>query len=116
MWCAEGPKLRLAGIAAREMDGSCRRGQPCPRASAQAARDALVQLLGGPRGRKPDGHVLVRAPALSCRSTGDAHYGRTGALCTLADGRGLSCVMLASKTVSRWARYARGLRCPKIRP
>jgi endonuclease YncB( thermonuclease family) len=24
VWCAEGPRIRLAGIAAREMDGTCR--------------------------------------------------------------------------------------------
>ncbi|GGB55743.1 hypothetical protein GCM10010833_08070 [Blastomonas aquatica] len=23
IWCAEGPRIRLSGIAAREMDGSC---------------------------------------------------------------------------------------------
>lgn len=27
--CAEGPRLRLSGIAARELDGSCSRGQFC---------------------------------------------------------------------------------------
>lgn len=25
IWCAEGPRIRLAGVAAREIDGSCRR-------------------------------------------------------------------------------------------
>lgn len=44
VWCAEGPHLRIAGIAAREMDGTCRSNQPCPDASAVEARDALVQL------------------------------------------------------------------------
>src|SRR3546814_9623729 len=32
VWCAEGPRIRIAGIAARELDGTCRRGHPCPRA------------------------------------------------------------------------------------
>src|SRR3546814_11542766 len=41
VWCAEGPRIRLAGIAARESDGTCRSNQPCPDAPAQAARDAL---------------------------------------------------------------------------
>ena len=50
VWCAEGPHVRLAGIAAREMDGTCRANQPCPDASAIEARDALVVLLGGARG------------------------------------------------------------------
>ena len=51
IWCAEGPKVRIAGVAAREMDGSCRPNQPCPTVDAIDARDRLVRLLGGPRGR-----------------------------------------------------------------
>lgn len=27
IWCAEGPRLRLNAVAAREADGTCRRGQ-----------------------------------------------------------------------------------------
>jgi endonuclease YncB( thermonuclease family) len=50
VWCKEGPRLRLAGIAARELDGSCSPGHPCPAASGDAARDALVTLLGTPTG------------------------------------------------------------------
>jgi len=34
IWCAEGPRIRLSGIAAREMDGTCRPNHPCPRATA----------------------------------------------------------------------------------
>jgi endonuclease YncB( thermonuclease family) len=30
IWCAEGPRVRLAGIAAREMDETCKSGHPCP--------------------------------------------------------------------------------------
>jgi len=41
IWCAEGPRVRLSGIAAREMDGTCSAGHPCPKATAEAARDAL---------------------------------------------------------------------------
>ena len=47
IWCDEGPKIRLAGIAAREIDGTCRPHHPCPDASGIEARDALVLLLGG---------------------------------------------------------------------
>src|SRR3546814_10992754 len=50
VWCAEGPRIRTAGIAARELDGTCRRGHPCPRAGPIAARNALVALLGASRG------------------------------------------------------------------
>ena len=34
IWCAEGPKVRIAGVAAREMDGTCRPNQPCPATGA----------------------------------------------------------------------------------
>ena len=47
IWCAEGPHIRISGIAAREMDGTCRTNQPCPPATALQARDRLVSLFGG---------------------------------------------------------------------
>ena len=52
IWCAEGPKIRETGIAAREVDGTCRPNQPCPKVSAERSRDALVKLIGVPI-RKP---------------------------------------------------------------
>ena len=66
IWCAEGPKIRIAGVAAREMDGTCNTAQPCPPVSGTDARDRLVGLLGGARGKLGTGHVRVRAapPAL----------------------------------------------------
>lgn len=110
VWCAEGPRVRIAGIAAREADGSCRPGQPCPKASAEAAINALVALLGGSRGTVQfDGsrytHVRVQAPAMQCVSTGHAQGTRTAAFCRMADGRNLSCAMLATGTVLRWDRF-----------
>src|SRR3546814_20694664 len=68
-------------MAAREIDGSCRRGHPCPHASGIAARDTLVRLLGGARGRTGTGHILVAGPRLQCRSNGNAKGNRTGAWC-----------------------------------
>lgn len=103
--CAEGLKVRLRGIAAREIDGSCRRHQPCPRASGVAARDALVQLLGGARGVSRDGHVLVGGATLSCRSFGADDYRRTVAACALPDGRDLGCALVRARVVVRWRRY-----------
>src|SRR3546814_4713850 len=79
IWCREGAHVRLAGIAAREIDNSCRPGQPCPRASGPAARDALVRLLGGPRGQTSTGHIRVAGPTMRCVSTGEAKGNRTGA-------------------------------------
>ena len=111
IWCAEGPHIRISGIAAREMDGSCRVNQPCPPASALEARDALVGLLGGPRGTNSTGHVVVAAKAMTCRSEGSAGGSRTAAWCTLPSGSDLSCAMVATGTVLVWERYWRGHRC-----
>jgi hypothetical protein len=117
VWCAEGPHVRIAGIAARELDGSCRPGQPCPPASAIDARNALVTILGGPRGQISHPgtamvHIRVQAPAMRCLSTGSAGGTRTGASCVMASGTNLSCAMLATRTVLAWGRYwPRGLHC-----
>lgn len=105
IWCAEGPRIRLSGIAARELDETCRSGHPCPKASGTAARDALVRLLGRPLGRMPTGHTRVRGPRLSCISEGSAKGSRTAARCRSPALGDLSCAMLRSGTVARWRRY-----------
>lgn len=86
IWCAEGPRLRLAGINARELDGSCRRGARCPAASGIVARDTLVHLLGEARGGAPTKHVRVKGPAITCRSHGPEKYRRTLATCMNVQG------------------------------
>lgn len=111
VWCAEGPRLRISGIAAREMDGTCRSNQPCPDASAIEARDALVDVLGGPRGTTSTGHVIVASGPMRCVSTGSAGGNRTGAWCTLPSGTDLSCAMVATGTVLVWDRYWGDHRC-----
>ena len=111
VWCAEGPHLRIAGIAAREMDGTCRTNQPCPDATAIKARDALVRLMGGARGTISTGHVVIRGPRLTCRSEGAAGGNRTAAWCRLPSGADLSCAMIKPGTVLRWNRYWKGPAC-----
>lgn len=101
IWCEEGPKIRIALIAAREIDGSCRPGHPCPRPSGEAARDALVELLGRPTWRWKTGHVTISASPMRCRYEGRS-YDRVVASCTLADGRDLGRAMLATGTVLPW--------------
>jgi endonuclease YncB( thermonuclease family) len=108
IWCAEGPHVRVAGVAAREMDGGCRRNQPCPDASALAARDAMVGLLGRRTGVMATGHIRIVGPTMQCVSNGPAGGNRTAAWCTLADGRDLSCAAIATGTMLRWDRYWRG--------
>ncbi len=105
IWCTEGPHVRLQGIAAREIDGSCRDGQPCPAASGVEARNALVLLLGGAKGSLRSGHVRVAGPLLTCQSFGSARGNRTAALCQLPGGRDLSCALVRGGTVLRWGRY-----------
>lgn len=111
VWCAEGPRIRLAGIAARETDGTCNSNQPCPRATAEQARDALVNLLGRPVGRSEHGHVLVQGPTMRCVSTGGAGGNRTGAWCISPRSGDVSCAMVASGTALRWDRYWQNHRC-----
>ena len=57
IWCAEGPRIRAAGIAARAADGTCRANHPCPPSTALRFRGALVRLLGGPRGTLKTGQL-----------------------------------------------------------
>ena len=111
VWCAEGPKIRIAGVAAREMDGSCKSNQPCPAVGAIDARDRLVRLFGGARGTLPSGHVKVRSETLSCVSDGSAGRGRTAAWCQSGAFGDLSCAVVSAGGAVRWQRYWRGHRC-----
>src|SRR3546814_13800494 len=107
IWCREGPRIRLAGIAAREIDGSCRRGHPCPRASGIAARDTLVRLLGGARGRPGTGQILVAGPRLQSRSNGTANGNRTGAGSTEHVIGAIRVAMIATGRELGWNPYLR---------
>lgn len=111
IWCAEGPHVRLSGIAAREMDGTCNTNQPCPNATAVEARDALAGLVGRVTGRSAEGHILVSGRTLSCTSDGGAGGSRTAAWCVSPQHGDLSCAMVRGGTVLRWDRYWRGHRC-----
>ncbi|MCL6729184.1 hypothetical protein LZ538_03825 [Sphingomonas sp. SE220] len=105
IWCAEGPKVRIAGVAAREMDGSCTTNQPCPRVGAIDARDRLVALFGGPRGTRPEGHIKVQSGTMRCVSDGSAGGSRTAAWCTSPAFGDLSCAVVQAGGAVRWARY-----------
>ncbi len=93
------------------MDETCRINQPCPDASAIEARDALVTLLGGAKGRNRDGHILVSGPSIICRSEGSAGGNRTAAWCLTPAGLDISCAMVKTGTVLRWERYWREHKC-----
>ena len=111
VWCAEGPRIRLAGIAAREIDDSCRPNQPCPTASGAEARDALVKLIGAPTGRSPEGHVLIKGPAMQCVSVGNGVGVRTAAWCVSPVGGDVSCAMVKGGWALRWNIYWRSHSC-----
>lgn len=111
IWCTEGPKVRLAGIAAREMDGTCKPGHPCPDATATAARDGLAKLLGKVTGTAPTGHLLIKGPHLQCVSEGGAGGKRTAAWCVSPVHGDISCAMVKAGLAARWAKYWRTHRC-----
>ena len=111
IWCAEGPRIRLAGVAAREIDGTCRTGHPCPVVSGVVARNTLVGLLGGPRGTLSSGHVRVAAIPLRCVSDGDGKGGRTAAWCVAPRVGDLSCALVDKGVALRWNRYWREGQC-----
>jgi endonuclease YncB( thermonuclease family) len=111
VWCKEGPRIRLAGIAAREIDDSCRSNQPCPTAGGAEARDALVKLIGAPTGRSLEGHVLVAGPAMRCVSVGDGVGTRTAAWCVSPLAGDVSCAMVKGGWALRWEGYWRDHSC-----
>lgn len=111
LWCKEGPRIRLSGIAAREIDETCRPYQPCPQASAVAARDHLVELVGKATGTSPEGHVLVQGAPLRCHSVGSGKGTRTAAWCETQAGVDLSCAMVDSGLALKWDRYWGNHRC-----
>jgi endonuclease YncB( thermonuclease family) len=113
VWCEEGPRIRLAGIAAREMDGTCRDNQPCPDAEPRKARDALVDLVGIPLGSSAEGHILVQGPAMRCLSVGNGAGNRTAAWCVSSLSGDVSCAMVAGGWALRWPVYWQGHRCDR---
>ena len=111
IWCAEGPRIRLAGVAARELDGSCRASHPCPGPSGIVARNTLVGLLGGARGTLGTGHIKVAAVPLRCVSEGDGKGKRTAAWCVAPRVGDLSCALVGTGVALRWDRYWREGQC-----
>lgn len=109
--CSEGPRIRLSGIAAREIDGTCRQNQPCPEAAGIEARDGLVRLVGRSTGTTSEGHILVEGPTMRCLSDGSGGGNRTGAWCVSPIGGDLSCAMVASGYALKWDRYWKDHSC-----
>jgi endonuclease YncB( thermonuclease family) len=90
--CLDGVRIRLHAVAARELDGSCSPGHPCPAASAEAATRELRRLAAG--------------QSLSCSPTGRS-YNRVTAICWTTSGTEINCAMVRSGTALLWTRFDR---------
>ena len=88
--CADGTRVRLHAVAAREINETCSAGHPCPTASAAAARMALVKL--------------AENRTLDCRRTGRS-YNRVTAICDNDEGIEINCAMVRSGTTLIWNRF-----------
>lgn len=89
--CADGRRVRLVAIDAREIDGTCNDVQACPSATYTDARRELARQVEG--------------RAVSCTATGTS-WQRTVARCTV-EGSDLSCTMVRSGTAAEWRKYGR---------
>lgn len=90
--CADGTRVRLHAVAARESDNSCSPNHPCPTASAASATQALTTLAAG--------------KTLSCMETGQS-YNRITAICWTPQGVEINCAMIQSGTTVVWDRFNR---------
>ena len=110
IWCAEGPRVRLDGIAAREMDGRCLPGHPCPDMEPLAARERLVGILAPARTQQlKSRHIALEgAPSLICTSSGSAKGNRTGAICETTANVDVGCALIRTGAALEWRRYSGG--------
>jgi endonuclease YncB( thermonuclease family) len=90
--CREGTSIRLQAVAAREMDGRCLPGHPCPSASGIAAKRELQSIVL---------HHVLR-----CEQTGTS-YNRVTAVCWTESGLEVNCAMVRSGKALLWDKYDR---------
>lgn len=90
--CRDGTRIRLHAVAARESDGSCSPGHPCPNASAEAATATLRRLAGG--------------KTIRCEATGHS-YNRITAICWNLAGEEINCALIRSGVALVWDRFNR---------
>lgn len=107
IYCSTGEKIRLSGVAARELDGSCRPNQPCPVGDPMKAREALASAIGARidwAGTTWERLAFTQPVALTCRYLGTS-YKRIVATCTTYEGKDVSCLAIESGAAVRWFRY-----------
>ena len=90
--CQDGTRIRLHAVAARESDGSCSPGHPCPDASAEAATSELQRLAAG--------------KTITCEPTGKS-YDRVTAICWTPSGEEINCALIQSGVALIWERFHR---------
>lgn len=90
--CADGVRVRLHAVAARETDGTCSPGHPCPAASAASAKAQLESLVSG--------------ETITCERTGKS-YNRITAICWTPVHVEVNCAMIRSGTTVVWERFDR---------
>lgn len=103
--CADGTKIRVAGIQAPDYENA----EPCrTRRVGYVCSDRLAD-----RSRAIVSRMVLRQ-ALTCQPVGQS-YSRVVARCRFADGRDLSCAILAAGAATRWDSYWRRYRMPGCR-
>ena len=90
--CQDGTRIRLHAVSARESDGTCSPGHPCPSASASAATAELRRLVAG--------------RTIRCEQTGRS-YDRITAICWTPAGQEVNCAMVRSGVALLWERFHR---------
>jgi endonuclease YncB( thermonuclease family) len=109
--CASGEKIRLQGIGATEMNGTCRPGQPCVPGDPREQRRAMVRAIGAEIAHEDtsaNGQAwFVRGVELRCDITGRSHA-RLTAWCRRPDGADLSCAAIRARVAVRWEKFDRG--------
>lgn len=100
LWCAEGIKVRVAGVQAPDFTNA----EPCRR-----HRSGYVCDDGAARRSRAVTKRLALHQRLACQPV-DRSYGRVVARCRLPDGRSLSCALIAAGAADRLERYWRRYR------
>lgn len=90
--CADGTRVRLHAISAREVDETCSQGHPCPAASAAASTAYLRRM--------------VQNRTLQCQTLGQS-YERVTAICWTPDQTEVNCAMVSSGNAALWPRFHR---------
>jgi endonuclease YncB( thermonuclease family) len=88
--CADGTRVRLHAVAARETDETCSPGHPCPTASAASATAKLRELASG--------------QTLTCQQTGNS-YNQVTAICRNEHNVEINCAMVQSGTALIWPKF-----------